>query len=202
MVLLQYKNMKYLKSYKLFEITDPFFVPRNLEGREKKYLQHIYRMMDKGIIEGDLNLVDLKELTDLGKLKRVNGTLTIKNCPKFNWNCLKQLEFVKVLDCDNNQLTQLPELPNSLKVLSCSYNQLTQLPELPNSLKYLDCSNNQLTQLPELPNSLEILYCSYNQLSYGIPEKFYKDQDQKWLKEYLKKYLKVLRIKKLKRILI
>ena len=129
--------MKYLKSYKLFEITDPFFVPRNLEGREKQYLEHIYRMMDKGIIEGDLELIDLKELTDLGKLKRVNGILTIKNCPKFNWKCLKQLEFVKILDCSYNQLTQLPELPNSLKNLSCWNNQLTQLPELPNSLIYL-----------------------------------------------------------------
>jgi Leucine-rich repeat (LRR) protein len=42
----------------------------------------------------------------------------------------------------------------SLATLSCGYNQLTVLPELPDSLMYLYCGNNQITSLPELPNSL------------------------------------------------
>ena len=76
---------------------------------------------------------------------------------------------METLNCDFNQLTTLPELPNSLIELRCIVNQLTSLPELPNSLETLDCDQNQLTSLPELPNSLETLYCEQNQLT-SLPE--------------------------------
>ena len=73
---------------------------------------------------------------------------------------------IKYLYCENNQLTELPELPDSLETLSCKNNQLTQLPELPDSLEILYCSYNQLTELPELPDSLKYLYCENNKLPY------------------------------------
>ena len=90
------------------------------------------------------------------------------------------------LDCNSNQLTNIPLLPNSLKILlcdsnhftsfslplpdsltifSCSNNQLTSLPMLPTDLSYLSCSNNQLSTLPTLPNFLNGLFCSKNQLT-------------------------------------
>ncbi|MBK8847989.1 MAG: leucine-rich repeat domain-containing protein [Bacteroidetes bacterium] len=69
------------------------------------------------------------------------------------------------LDCFFNQLTSLPTLPSSLTYLYCSHNQLTNLPTLPNSLTFLDCYDNQLTSLPTLPNSLTYLYCDNNQLT-------------------------------------
>ena len=69
---------------------------------------------------------------------------------------------INVLDCGNNQLTSLPELPATLTVLYCGNNQLTSLPELPASLSGLYCSRNQLASLPELPASLNILYCDGN----------------------------------------
>ena len=72
---------------------------------------------------------------------------------------------VKIIDCFDCLLTQLPELPNSLYKLICSYNKLTELPTLPQSLKILWCKFNNLTQLPELPESLEELYCSNNLLT-------------------------------------
>jgi len=52
-----------------------------------------------------------------------------------------------------------------IQVLYCSNNQLTQLPELPENLQRLDCYNNQLTQLPELPENLQEIYCDNNQLT-------------------------------------
>jgi Leucine-rich repeat (LRR) protein len=69
------------------------------------------------------------------------------------------------LNCSNNQLTALPELPASLTVLYCYYNQLAVLPELPDNLTKLFCGNNQLTALPELPASLIELRCIGN---YGL----------------------------------
>ena len=76
---------------------------------------------------------------------------------------------LKLLDCDDNQLTSLPDLPNSLEILYCRNNQLTSLPKLPNSLKELNCFNNRLTSLPQLPNSLQELNCFDNQLT-SLPD--------------------------------
>jgi hypothetical protein len=72
---------------------------------------------------------------------------------------------VTMLYCADNQITVLPELPDSLTLLNCRYNDLTTLPELPASLPELWCNHNQLTALPELPDSLTNLYCSSNQLT-------------------------------------
>ena len=74
-------------------------------------------------------------------------------------------ENATVLDCSNNQLSVLPELPRGLKKLYCSDNKLTVLPELPLMLELLDCSANQLSILPKLPLMLELLDCSDNKLS-------------------------------------
>jgi len=72
---------------------------------------------------------------------------------------------LEVLNCYVNQLTTLPELPDTLEKLYCFNNQLTNLPNLPGTLEYLDCSNNILTSLPNLPKRLKDLSCSNNQLT-------------------------------------
>ena len=56
-------------------------------------------------------------------------------------NFLKNLNKLVILDCSNNFLTELPELPKSLKLLSCWSNQLAELPELPEGL-VLRCQDN------------------------------------------------------------
>ena len=71
---------------------------------------------------------------------------------------------LKFLRCDGNQLTSLGNLPSGLYSLSCGNNLLTLLPNL-DSLTWLDCPNNQLTVLPPLPNSLYELTCYNNQLT-------------------------------------
>jgi len=68
--------------------------------------------------------------------------------------------------CDNNQLTQLPELPDSVTWINCNFNQIEQLPDLPPGLINLDCNNNKLSKLPNLRNTnLEMLNCSRNLLT-------------------------------------
>lgn len=69
------------------------------------------------------------------------------------------------LDCGQNQLTSLPNLPNSITILNCNTNNLVSLPTLPTSLLELYCQANDLTSLPTLPSSLEELSCNNNQLS-------------------------------------
>ena len=84
-------------------------------------------------------------------------------------NFLYKFKTLKLLYCGYNNLTNLPELPNTLTHLYCSSNNLNSLPELPINLTHLYCSNNNLSSLPELPNTLTHLYCGYNNLS-SLPE--------------------------------
>ena len=111
-----------------------------------------------------------KSFEELLKIDIYNDIIYI-NCNNNNLLNLPELpNSLKILDChSNNNLSSLPELPNSLIELYCWNNNLSSLPKLPNSLKYLDCGNNSLSSLPELPNSLKRLYCSNNNLS-SLPE--------------------------------
>lgn len=67
--------------------------------------------------------------------------------------------------CNNSSLASLPSLPNSLEKLVCHHNDLVALPTLSTALEELDCHTNLLASLPTLPNSLQELDCSFNQLS-------------------------------------
>ena len=103
-------------------------------------------------------------------------------------NVLPELpDSLQELYCRDNQLQVLPELPDSLQYLYCYDNQLEVLPDLPDSLQQLNCFNNQLQVLPDLPDSLQYLYCDNNPIESFIPEKFWDQQNQVWLKKYLEK---------------
>ncbi len=70
---------------------------------------------------------------------------------------------LKSLICLNNeQLICLPELPEELEILNCAQNNISNLPELPNSLMEIYCNDNKLSKLPTLPKSLKILDISNN----------------------------------------
>lgn len=72
---------------------------------------------------------------------------------------------LEALECVENNLSKLPELPSHLVRLDCSMNHLKNLPTLPSTLEELSCAVNQLTTLPKLPASLKILYCNFNLLT-------------------------------------
>ena len=78
--------------------------------------------------------------------------------------CIKNKN--EFLDLSNLNLESLPELPKFIKILKCNNNKLTKLPDkMPDSLQTIDCSNNQITKLPDkMPNSLQKLYCNGNKL--------------------------------------
>jgi hypothetical protein len=96
----------------------------------------------------------------------------------YNYNSfinIPNYDSIVLIGCNDNQLSTLPKLPNSLKFLSCETNQLNLLPKLPNSLEILFCGFNKLILLPELPNSLTKLYCENNQFIKIVKHKYLKN---------------------------
>ncbi len=73
------------------------------------------------------------------------------------------------LDCNNTQITSLPELPSGLMELDCSNTLITLLPELPAGLRELYCYNTKITSLPKLPSRLTMLVCRNSQIT-SLPE--------------------------------
>jgi Leucine-rich repeat (LRR) protein len=60
----------------------------------------------------------------------------------------------------------LPQLPEGLTVLNCINNQLSELPQLPSSLTGLFCDANRLTKLLHWPNRLIEVSCENNPIEY------------------------------------
>ena len=90
---------------------------------------------------------------------------------------LEDKSIIRELDYYRKNLSELPDLSEyiNLKYLYCSNNNLTELPELPQSIVILDCENNKLTSLPkELPKSLKKLHCQYNKLPYTDLNGYYE----------------------------
>jgi len=106
-----------------------------------------------------------KRLTTFPK-KKIHGLTKILDCAQNYLTSLPELpSSLTHLSCWRNELTTLPNLPSSLSILECDINELTTLPDLPSSLTYLSCSSNELMALPELPPSLTYLSCCRNQLT-------------------------------------
>ena len=114
-----------------------------------------------------------REITDLDGLQFFTG-LTQLNCYNNQLTTLPELpESLAILNCSSNQLTSLPEMPVGLIDLMCQNNELISLPEFHDAtdMSYFDCSNNQITELPEFHENMyvEIFDCSNNQIT-SLPE--------------------------------
>jgi Leucine-rich repeat (LRR) protein len=105
-------------------------------------------------------LPDLSRFYNLQELNCNNNELT--ELPPLNPS-------LKILHCSNNRLTRLPPLNANLEQLSCGDNQLTHLPSLNSNLQFLFCFDNQLTSLPPLNENLKKIYCFNNQLTHLSP---------------------------------
>ena len=90
--------------------------------------------MDYSLEELDLSCKKLTILPDLSKYTKL-----------------------KALNCNNNKLISLDNLPQGLQKLDCCYNQITSLDNLQPGLQELYCSDNQITSLDNLPPGLKVL---------------------------------------------
>ena len=110
--------MKYINNYKIFEKN--LLIPRNVEGRKEKQLQMIYRLLQQDVIDGDLDLDDV-QITNLGKVKRINGELNLENNKTLK--SLDNLEYVKWLSAEESALEDLGNLKKIEKKLYLRWNK-------------------------------------------------------------------------------
>lgn len=68
------------------------------------------------------------------------------------------------LNCQNNQISNLTMLPNSLKTLWCDGNPIDTI-VLPPGLRIFHCISCSMTSLPPLPNTIQDLRCYYNAIT-------------------------------------
>ena len=67
-----------------------------------------------------------------------------------------------IIYCQYNKLTKLPDDLKNVRHLECQGNELTELPDLKN-VDYLFCYRNKLTSLPKLTN-VECINCHSNDI--------------------------------------
>lgn len=96
------------------------------------------------------------------------GTVYLSNDYKINKIPVELPSNITVLICDDNILTELPKIPNSIKGLSCRYNMLSDLSglyDIENSLlERIECSNNNIYNI-DIPMKLKKLYANTNKLT-------------------------------------
>jgi Leucine-rich repeat (LRR) protein len=91
--------------------------------------------------------------------------LFINDCKIYFLSDLNSMTSLETLDISNNELTELPNLPQSLTELVANNNKLNTVNniDLPNIIR-LDLSHNNLTKLPPF-NSVQKLYINNNNIS-------------------------------------
>lgn len=101
------------------------------------------------------------------------STLSTSSIPTLLYSHLRTFAFIGSFNYSEMDLTEL-RLPNTIIYdLDCSNNKLTKLPELPDTLIELYCQNNLLTELPHLKNVC-ILECDWHKIVYTPSFKLYK----------------------------
>ena len=142
---------------------------------DTNFLSYLQENHPQTIVNDSLDIdatqdIDNLQLNNLG-LVSLDGVqffsdLTYLNCDSNQLSTLPILpEQLTDLWCKHNEISSLPELPESLTLLWCSDNQLNSLPTLPEGLINLGCDQNLLTSMPNLPAGLTTFYCDHNQLS-------------------------------------
>ncbi len=100
---------------------------------------------------------------------------TIKLLGRINKNTYK-------IDISNKNIVGILDLKSfcCLKELYCQNNQITQIINLPDYLEYIDCSNNQIEKLENLPDCMTGINCKSNPITHlyypfdVLPKKFPK----------------------------
>ncbi len=101
--------------------------------------EYLLSTFDTNLTKLNLNELNIKGILDLSKFTRLEE-----------------------LECQQNEITQIINLPETLKELNCESNNIDSFQNLPENLQVLCCRGNRLKSLDNLPASLILLDCSFN----------------------------------------
>lgn len=145
------------------------------QNRKMQEIQRKRKQNDDNIIitylsqlPDDITVLDiskrrLRELPDLSRFEN----LRVLDCSNNNIQRIRNLpDTLEQLICSNNIITTIHRLPDNLQIFICDNNDLIRLPPFPDYLNIIQCSNNDLTTLPALPNGLTVLDCSRNRIAH------------------------------------
>ena len=128
----------------------------------------INECIKSGCITLDLSHLNLKALPELPKI--IWGKLKHLFISENKIQNIKDISYLKeliVIDICNNQLTNIPILPERIEEILIKNNNVHNIDSLSqyDYLKRLDCAENMITNIPII-DSLEILICSKNKIEY------------------------------------
>jgi Leucine-rich repeat (LRR) protein len=110
----------------------------------------------------DISDIRLIEIPSIVK-KFVN--LKVLNLNNNNVSYINNLpDSIILLYCEHNNIQFLNKLPNSLLVIHCCRNRINNITNLPQHIENIHCSNNVINSLHSLPNSMHTLHCSNNSM--------------------------------------
>ena len=70
-------------------------------------------------------------------------------------------ENITFLNCENNKISNVTNLPRQLKTLRCSYNPIIEI-ILPEQLTMFECTHSKLRVLPRIPDTIQSIRVSHN----------------------------------------
>lgn len=147
------------------DISKPLSIDISGDFTDAKFKQTVWEWLGNTGTPGAFTQLDL-----LSQMDAMNHTLNISNKGIKSLSGIEYFSGLEQLRCNNNELTKLPELPNTIQVINCSVNNISSIPEpLPSELTDFSCAENSLSSLPKLPGKLTTLSCGSNKLT-SLPQ--------------------------------
>lgn len=101
------------------------------------------------------------KMQNIGTFPKSLETIKIDEC---EINEIKVAHGVIKLDCSNNGITNIDNLPDSIIDLKCSYNPIKTIKRLPKNIENIECLSCDITEVCELPVSLKKFNFRHNYL--------------------------------------
>lgn len=101
------------------------------------------------------------KMQNIGTFPKSLETIEIEEC---DIDEIKVAYGATKLNCSNNQITNIDNLPDSIVDLKCSYNPIETIKRLPKNIFNIECVSCDITEVCELPVSLKKFNFRYNYL--------------------------------------
>ena len=128
-------------------------IPRRLEGRRELYIKKLKAMLQQKHIEGDVDLSEVPEITDLGNVETISGYLSLYK---------------------TQSITSLGNLTSVGGFLSLTNSKLTSLGNLTSVGSNLYLDNSKVASLGNLKKVGGSIYIDEGQFSEELLDKYKK----------------------------